>query len=165
MKSGAHIPRWRQGRSVQLIYKMLCQPLSNKLHKMPIYGQTLSKQGGGTKWLTIQKNLPTNRTQCTCSTWVRKKKGSYSEPTSHEENHINIACFTTSRGNEEYGSIWNKWQPQKKKLQAKTTTDRLHKNFWGSLVAHEMNSIHFSHSAYKILHLLLQQPSSTCTCI
>ena len=51
------------------------------------------------------------------------------------------------------------WQP-KKKLQAKTTTDRLHKNFRGRLVAHEMNSIHFSHFTYKILHLLLQQPSS-----
>ena len=36
---------------------------------------------------------------------VRKEKGSCSEPTSHEENQINIACFTTSRGNEEYGSV------------------------------------------------------------
>ena len=40
------------------------------------------------------------------------------------------------------------------------TTDRHHKNFQGRLVAHEMNSIHFSQSTYKILHLLLQQPSS-----
>ena len=38
-----------------LLYKMLCQPLCNELHKMPIYGQTLSKQGGGAKWLTIAK--------------------------------------------------------------------------------------------------------------
>ena len=33
---------------------MLCQPLSNELHRMPIYGQTLSKQGRGAKWLTIR---------------------------------------------------------------------------------------------------------------
>ena len=45
--SGAHEPRWRWGRSVQLLYKTLC----------------------------------------------------------HVENHINIACFTISRGNEEYGNI------------------------------------------------------------
>ena len=30
------------------------------------------------------------------------------------------------------------WQPKKKKLQAKTTNDRLHKNFRGRLVADEM---------------------------
>ena len=46
---GAHETRRKRGRSVQLLYKTLCQPLSNKLHKMPIYGQTLSKQGGGAK--------------------------------------------------------------------------------------------------------------------
>ena len=40
----------------------LCQM---NLHKMPIYRQTLSKQGGGAKWLTIHniKNLQTNRAQ------------------------------------------------------------------------------------------------------
>ena len=65
-----HEPRQRRGRSVQLLYKTLCQPLSNELHKMPIYGQTLSKQSRGAKWLMIHKikNLPTNRSQCTCST-------------------------------------------------------------------------------------------------
>ena len=67
---GAHEPRRRRGRSVQLLYKMLCQPLSNKLHKMPIYGQTLSKQGGGAKWLMIHKNFTTNRAQCTWSTSI-----------------------------------------------------------------------------------------------
>ena len=113
--SGAHEPHRRRGRSVQLLYKTMCQPLSNELHEMPIYGQTLNKQGGGTKWLTIHKNLPTNHAQCTWSTsvvlinvntnGVRKEKGSCSEPTYHEENQINIACFTTSRGNEEYGSV------------------------------------------------------------
>ena len=36
---------------------------------------------------------------------VSKEKGSCSESTSHEENQINIACFTTSRGNKEYGSV------------------------------------------------------------
>ena len=35
--------------------------------KMLIYGQTLSKQDGGAKWLTIHKNLPRNRAQCMCS--------------------------------------------------------------------------------------------------
>ena len=30
--------------------------------------------------------------------WVMKEKGSCSEPTSHEANQINIACFTTWRG-------------------------------------------------------------------
>ena len=50
------------------IYITLCQPLSNKLHKMAIYGQTISKQARGAKWLTI--NLPTNRTQCMCSTSI-----------------------------------------------------------------------------------------------
>ena len=64
MRPGAHEPRRRRGRS---IYKTLCQPLSKELHKMPIYGQTLSKQGGAAKWLTIHKNLPTNRVQCT---WI-----------------------------------------------------------------------------------------------
>ena len=54
-------------RSVQLLYKRLCQPLSNKLHKMLIYGQTLSKQDGGAKRLMIHKNLPRNRAQCMCS--------------------------------------------------------------------------------------------------
>ena len=49
---------------------MRCRPLSNELHKMTIYGQTLSKQGGGTKWVTIHKNLPTNCAQCTCSTSI-----------------------------------------------------------------------------------------------
>ena len=53
--SGVHEPRPRRGRSIQLVYKTLCQSLFNELHKMPIYGQTLSKQGGGTKWLTIHK--------------------------------------------------------------------------------------------------------------
>ena len=65
---GAHEPRRRRGRSVQLLYKTLCQPLSNELHKMPIYGQTLSKQGGGTKCdaqtFTMHKHLPTNYAQC-----------------------------------------------------------------------------------------------------
>ena len=57
-----------------------------------------------------RKNLPTNRAQCTCSTSIvnsnglGEEKGSCSEPTTHEENQINIACFTTSRNNEEYMS-------------------------------------------------------------
>ena len=69
---GAHEPCRRRGGNVQLLYKTLCQPLSNKLHKMPIYGQTRRKQGGGAKWLTTHKikNLLTNRAQCTCSTIV-----------------------------------------------------------------------------------------------
>ena len=55
------------GEGAYNCYIKRCQPLSNELHKMPIYGQTLSKQGGGAKWLTIHKNLPTNRAQCTWS--------------------------------------------------------------------------------------------------
>ena len=73
-KRGAHEPRQRRGRSVQLLYKMLCQPLSNELHKMPIYGQTLSKQDGGAKWLMIHKNLPTNRAQSMWSTSIVNAK-------------------------------------------------------------------------------------------
>ena len=37
---------------------------------MPIYGQTLSKEDGGAKWLTIHKNLLTNYAQCMCSTSI-----------------------------------------------------------------------------------------------
>ena len=48
----------------------------------------------------------------------------------------------------------------KRKATGQNNDDKLHKNVQGRLVAHEMNSIHFSHSTYKILHLLFQQPSS-----
>ena len=136
---------------------------------MPIYGQTLSKQGGGVKWLTIHKikNPPTNCAQCTCSivlysvVYTNEEKGSCSKPMFHEENHINIACFTTSRGKATKNmGIYKISGSSKRKATGQNNDDKLHKNIRRRLVAHEMNSIHFSHSTYKILHLLFQQPSS-----
>ena len=59
------------------------------------------------------------------------------------------------------------WQPKKKKLQAKTTMidlTRTSEAFSIYRLYYEFfkcNSIHFFHSNYKILHLLLQQPSSS----
>ena len=74
---GVHEPRWRQGRSVQLLYTVhvkhcvdLCPTNCTRSPYMGKQCQTLSKQSGGAKWLTIHKNLPTNRTQCTCSTTI-----------------------------------------------------------------------------------------------
>ena len=56
---------------VTVIMRSLTHIISlHELHKMPIYRQTLSKQGGGAKWLTIHTNLPTNSAQCTCSTSI-----------------------------------------------------------------------------------------------
>ena len=163
--SGVHEPCRRWGRSVQLLYKMLCQPLSNELHKMPIYGQTLSKRGRGAKWLTIHKNLPTNCAQCMCSTSI----GYTNELGKRKAAVVSLLLMKRTRSTSlaslpqeatKNMEVYKISDSPKKRLQAKTTMDRLHKNFRGRLVAHEMNSIHFSHSTYKILHLLLQQPSS-----
>ena len=86
-----------------MLYKTLCQPLSNELHKMPIYGQTLSKQGRGTDKLRpmhVEYSINVN------TNGVRKEKGSCNEPTSHKKTRSTyVACFTTSRGNEVYGSV------------------------------------------------------------
>ena len=146
---------------------------------MPIYGQTLSKQGGGTKWLTIHKikNLPTNRTQCTCSIVVytnqlgkRKAavaslcsmKRTTSLPLEVVKQAMLISTSLASLPQEATKNmgIYKISGSPKRKATGQTTTNKFHKNFQGRLVAHEMNSIHFSHSTYKILHLLLQQPSS-----
>ena len=61
---------WTPPKAGKELYKTLCQLLSNVLRKMPKYGQTLSKQDEGAKWLTIHKNLWTNRAQYMCSTSI-----------------------------------------------------------------------------------------------
>ena len=104
----------------------LCQ---TNCTKCPYMGKHC-KQGKGSKWLTIHKHLPTNHVQCMCSTSIV-----YTNELGKRKAAVVSLCPMKRTKNMEVYKISG--SSKKKRLQAKTMTDRLNKNFRGRLVAHK----------------------------